>query len=287
MTQPLFFYKFVSFARKDILTNGMIRFAPIGSFNDPFELEPSITPYSKKFLQYINEISERDLKKITMTEADYVYSAERVDSIEYYKDKYRAEVGKYGVLSLSSNDTINQLLTVSMPERKDPRTNILMWSHYADSHKGFVIEFRADFVEGVKLEKVEYSDIRHVVTFEDIDENNFDNIFFRKSSDWEYEQEYRAVLPLSNASEIHDERFHLYKINKSSINSITFGCAMSEEEKKIIMDIVKKDPGFKGVKMQHARLDEKGFFLDFYYDDGRWTNKPFFVSREIPNQIKM
>lgn len=287
MTQPLFFYKFVSFARKDILTNGMIRFAPIGSFNDPFELEPSITPYSKKFLQYINEISERDHKKITMTEADYVYSAERVDSIEYYRDKYRAEVGKYGVLSLSSNDTINQLLTVSMPERKDPRTNILMWSHYADSHKGFVIEFRADFVEGVKLEKVEYSDFRHVVTFEDIDENNFDNIFFRKSSDWEYEQEYRAVLPLSNASEIHDERFHLYKINKSSINSITFGCAMSEEEKKIIMDIVKKDPEFKGVKMQHARLDEKGFFLDFYYDDGRWTNKPFFVSREIPNQIKM
>lgn len=287
MTQPLFFYKFVSFARKDILTNGMIRFAPIGSFNDPFELEPSITPYSKKFLQYINEISERDLKKITMTEADYVYSAERVDSIEYYRDKYKAEVGKYGVLSLSSNDTINQLLTVSMPERKDPRTNILLWSHYADSHKGFVIEFRADFVEGVKLEKVEYSDIRHVVTFEDIDENNFDNIFFRKSSDWEYEQEYRAVLPLSNASEIHDERFHLYKINKSSINSITFGCAMSEEEKKIIMDIVKKDPEFKGVKMQHARLDEKGFFLDFYYDDGRWKNKPFFVSREIPNQIKM
>ncbi|WP_065615745.1 DUF2971 domain-containing protein [Pseudomonas moraviensis] len=287
MTQPLFFYKFVSFARKDILTNGMIRFAPIGSFNDPFELEPSITPYSKKFLQYINEISERNHKKITMTEADYVYSAERVDSIEYYRDKYRAEVGKYGVLSLSSNDTINQLLTVSMPERKDPRTNILMWSHYADSHKGFVIEFRADFVEGVKLEKVEYSDFRHVVTFEDIDENNFDNIFFRKSSDWEYEQEYRAVLPLSNASEIHDERFHLYKINKSSINSITFGCAMSEEEKKIIMDIVKKDPEFKGVKMQHARLDEKGFFLDFYYDDGRWTNKPFFVSREIPNQIKM
>ena len=287
MTQPLFFYKFVSFARKDILTNGMIRFAPIGSFNDPFELEPSITPYSKKFLQYINEVSERDLEKITMTEADYVYSAERVDSIEYYREKYRAEVGKYGVLSLSSNDTINQLLIVSMPERKDPRTNILMWSHYADSHKGFVIEFRADFVEGVKLEKVEYSDIRDVVTFEDIDENNFDNIFFKKSSDWKYEQEYRAVLPLSNASEIHDERFHLYKINKSSINSITFGCAMSEEEKKIIMDIVKKDPEFKGVKMQHARLDEKGFFLDFYYDDGRWTNKPFFVSREIPNQIKM
>ncbi|WP_434575591.1 hypothetical protein J3P88_12450 [Pseudomonas sp. Z3-6] len=36
-----------------------------------------------------------------------------------------------------------------------------------------------------------------------------------------------------------------------------------------------QDPEFKGVKMKHARLDEKGFFLDFYYDDRRWTNKPF------------
>lgn len=287
MTQPLFFYKFVSIARKDILTNGMIRFAPIGSFNDPFELEPSITPCSKKFLEYINEMPEREFNEIRMTKADYVYSAERAESMEYYREKYRAEVGKYGILSLSSNDTINQLLTVSKPDRNDPRTNILMWSHYADSHKGFVIEFRADFVEGVKLEKVEYSDIRDVVTFEDIDENNFDKIFFKKSSEWKYEQEYRAVLPLSSASEIHDERFHLYKINKSSINSITFGCAMSEEEKNTVMDIVKKDPEFKGVKMQHACLDEKGFFLSFYYDDGRWTNNTFFAPREIPTQIKM
>jgi len=287
MTQPLFFYKFVSFARKDILKNGMIRFAPIGSFNDPFELEPSITPYSKKFLQYVSETSEREFKEITMSETDYAYSAERADNIECYREKYRAEVGKYGVLSLSSNDNINQLLTVSMPERNDPRTNILMWSHYADSHKGFVIEFRADFIEGVKLEKVEYSDSRDFLTFEDIDENNFDRIFFKKSSEWEYEQEYRAVLPLSNANEIHDEKFHLYKINKSSVNSITFGCAMSEEEKKTIMNLVKNDLELKGVKMQHARLGEEGFFLDFYYDDGRWTNNPCFGPRVIPNQIKM
>lgn len=287
MTQPLFFYKFLSFDRKDILTSGMIRFAPIGSFNDPFELEPSITPYSKKFLRYLNETSERELNEIRMTEADYTYSAERAGSVESFREKYRSEIAKYGVLSLSSNDTINQLLTVSTPEKNDPRTNILMWSHYADSHRGFVIEFRADFIDGVKLEKVEYSDTRDVLTFEDIDENNFDKIFFKKSSEWKYEQEYRAVLPLSHANKIHNGQFHLYRIKKSSINSITFGCAMGEKEKKTIMDTIINDTEFKGVKMQHACLGEEGFFLDFYYDDGRWTNNPIFAPRVIPNQIKM
>lgn len=125
------------------------------------------------------------------------------------------------------------------------------------------------------------------MTFEDIDENRFDRIFFKKSLEWRYEQEYRAVLPLDKASKIHNEKFHLYKINKSSINSITFGCAMGDEEKKIIMNIVYNDPEFQAVKMNHARLNDAGFFLDFYYDDGRVTNNPPFGLVRIPSQRKL
>lgn len=287
MKQPLFFYKFVSFERKDILENGMIRFAPIGSFNDPFELEPSITPYSTQFLRFIRDASEADLKSITVTESDYTYSADRVDKVDDYRKMYKAKIEMYGVLSLSSNDSINQLLTVSVPDRKDPRTNILMWSHYADSHKGFVIEFKADFIEGLKLEKVEYSDTRDSLTFEDIEENKLDRVFFKKSSEWRYEQEYRAVSLLSDAKHIHEERFHLYKIDKTKINSITFGCAMSDTNKKSMMDLVRNDPELQGVKLEHARLAEEGFYLSFYYDDGRWTNNPVFGPREIPLQLEL
>lgn len=287
MNQPLYFYKFVSFARKDILENGLIRFAPIGSFNDPFELEPTITPYSTQFLQYVSELSEEELKGLKFTDADYEYSEERVEQVEHYKEKYRAEIGKYGVLSLSSNMEINQLLTVSMPEKIDPRTNILMWSHYADSHKGFVIEFRPDFIDGIKLEQVEYCANRNYLTFEDIDKNRFDRIFFKKSSEWKYEQEYRAVLPLDNASEIQDGKIHLYKINKASINSITFGCAMNNEEKRVIIDLVKNDLGLQDSKLKHARLDVDGFFLDFYCDDGSLTNNPRFGPITIPAQKKL
>lgn len=281
----LFFYKFVSFDRIDILQNGLIRFSPIGDFNDPFELVPSITPYSKNFLEHVNELSELELQKMEFNEEDLMYSSERVDQVECYKEKYRKEIARYGVLSLSSNTEINQLLTVSMSDKRDPRTNILMWSHYADSHKGFVIEFRADFVDEIKLRKVYYSNDRDYLTFEDIDENSFDDIFFKKSIEWAYEQEYRAILPLDKAYKVHDERFHLYKINKASINSITFGCAMSEENKKAIIDSIRNDADFGGVKFNHARLNDSSFLLDFYYDDGRCTNNPdLFGARKIPNQ---
>lgn len=288
MREPTFFYKFVSFDRKDILQNGLIRFAPIGSFNDPFELEPSVTPYSKQFLEYASKLSEAELHEIKFTEEDREYSSERAHQIGEYKEKYRNEIGKYGVLSLSSNKETNQLLAACIPEKKDPRTNILMWSHYADSHQGFVIEFRADLIENIKLKKVQYSEERKYLTFEDINENKFDDVFYKKSMEWEYEQEYRAVLPLDRAVEVHNEKYHLFKINKGSINSITFGCAMSKKNKRAIIEIINNDKEFKNVQFNHAYLNDEGFLLDFYYDDGDFTNNPSDIGvTRIPIQKKI
>lgn len=287
MSEPIFFYKFVSFDRKDILQNGLIRFSPIGSFNDPFELEPSVTPLSRKFIEYASKLSETEIHKINFTKEDIEYSLERAHEIDNYKEKYRNEIGKYGVLSLSSNNKINQLLAVCIPEKKDPRTNILMWSHYADSHQGFVIEFRADFIENIKLKKVQYSDERKYLTYEDIIESKFDDVFYKKSMEWAYEKEYRAILPLDRAEEVKNGTYHLFKINKGSINSITFGCAMSKKNKAAIVEIINNDNEFKNVQFNHAYLNDDDFLLNFYYDDGEFTNDPSHIgATRIPSQKK-
>lgn len=288
MNKPLFFYKFVSFERRDILKNGLIRFTTIGEFNDPFELEPTITPISRQYITYCSNLSDSEKKEIRHTDECYKHSLSRFDLIESYKEKYRSEIGKYGILSLSTNNEINQLITVSVPDKKDPRTNILMWSHYAESHRGFVIEFKSDFIEGLSIKAVAYSNERNCLTFEDIDENKFDHIFYKKSNEWEYEQEFRGILPLEKAKQIINDKYHLFEINKSSINSITFGCAMSEENKNLIMKLIQSDDAFKNVKFNHARLTKNRFFLDFYFDDGRITNNPDspFAAQTIPIQKK-
>lgn len=287
MDKPFYFYKFVSFDRIDILENGLIRFAPIGSFNDPFELEPTITPISRNFLNYSINLSEIELQNLSITDDDTAFSIARANEVDTYKKKYKAEIGKYGVLSLSSNTSINPLLTVSMPDKRDPRTNILMWSHYGENHKGFVIEFRADFIDGLTIDKVEYSDERDFLTFEDIEENNFERIFFKKSIEWMYEQEYRAVLPLEKCATIANDIYHLFKIKKSSINSISFGCAMDEKNKETIRRIINQDPELSGITLHHAYLSENGYFLDFYGEHGSWSNNPNFGCANIPIQKKL
>ena len=43
----LMLYKYVTFERKDILENQLIRFTQPGCFNDPFEMHPSFDLMSK------------------------------------------------------------------------------------------------------------------------------------------------------------------------------------------------------------------------------------------------
>lgn len=287
MTSPKSFFKFVSFDRKDILENGLIRFSPIREFNDPFELEPTITPLSRKFLEYIRSLSESEIRKIETNDEDLAFSTARAEQVGYYKEKYKQEINKHGVLSLCSNNKINPIPTVSTPKKDDPRTNILLWSHYADSHKGFVIELSENFIEGIEINKVDYSGDRDYLTFEDVDEGSFKNVFYKKSVEWSYEQEYRSVFPLEKAYKVNDRKIHLYKIKKSHIKSITFGCKMSKLRKKEIISLIKNDNEFCGVHFNHARLNDKGFFLDFYGDDGCRTNNPDVAGvRCIPIQKK-
>ncbi|KGA42785.1 DUF2971 domain-containing protein [Pectobacterium versatile] len=289
--KPSSFFKFVSFERKDILESGQVRFAPIGEFNDPFELEPVITPLSRNFLGYISHFSEEDFENIDFSEEDRAFSLERELQLDAYQKIYKEKIKDYGVLSLTSNVDVNPLLSVCVPEKKDPRTNILLWSHYAKSHSGFVIEFDAEFIPGLEIGKVNYSNYRDYLTFEDIDDNNFQKIFYKKSEEWGYEQEYRAVLPLSKASKVIGEKFHLFDFNKKSIRSITFGCAMDEDKKQEIIELIESDDEFGGVHFNHALLNDDDFCLQFYHTSGRWTNhpSPFGVKlfSSIPQQKKL
>lgn len=240
----------MAFERKDILKNGKIRFSPIGQFNDPFELEPTITPLSRNYLGYISRLSEEEIVDINHSEEDRIFSSERECQIDEYQKIYKEKISRYGVLSLTSNDDVNPFLSVSVPEKKDPRTNILMWSHYAKSHSGFVIEFDTQFLPGSEIVKVEYSNNRDYLTFADINDSNFQKIFYRKSKEWEYEQEYKVVLPLSEAS-IIDEKYHFFDFNKKRIRSITFDCMMDEEKKQEIIDLITHDDEFELVHFNH------------------------------------
>lgn len=150
----------------------------------------------------------------------------------------------------------------------------MTWSHYSCSHRGFTIEFDADFIPNLKIKRVKYSRHRESLTFEDIDNNNFHAVFHNKSEEWNYEQEYRAALLLSEASEVKDGNFHLFRFNKKSIISITFGCSMGENEKQEITDLIEGNDDFGKVNFNYALLNDDDFCLQFYRTSDGWTNHP-------------
>lgn len=80
--------------------------------------------------------------------------------------------------------------------------SLLMWAHYANNHNGFVIQFDEthEFFapsshdgQVLELTKVEYSAQRPVLSYSTL---NSASLYYRKSPEWFYENEWRIIKPL-------------------------------------------------------------------------------------------
>lgn len=104
---------------------------------------------------------------------------------------------------------------VSLTETPD---NLLMWSHYAEEHKGAVVEFVIDetdpfdlFMLGgyrrfsdAKFSKVNYRKRRNYPFSVGTDsfESIRDHYYLTKSDEWIYEREQRFILPINELSHV-------------------------------------------------------------------------------------
>ncbi len=118
-------------------------------------------------------------------------------------------------------------------------TNILMWSHYAQNHEGYVIGFDADHEYfGESVSPVAYSSVRP--SHDPFERRHSGAIFYTKSSDWSYEQEYRkfqsfgepiklengnylSPYPPRGASSGQKNGVFLFPIPPDSISSVILG----------------------------------------------------------------
>jgi len=148
------------------------------------------------------------------------------------------------------NKDLKNLGVFSMSQIKD---NILMWSHYANQHKGFCIEFLrlpnnllGDM--GVTQPVNYHCDYPEVDPFDssgNIDHSIFRKMLFAKARDWAYEKEWRLT---------YDEGDKEVPI-PGDISSIIFGLKMSDEHKNTIRNIL------PGIRYQEAIEVEYQFRL--------------------------
>lgn len=126
-------------------------------------------------------------------------------------------------------------------------SNIQMWSHYADSHKGFCIIFDESIMlnsvlyynPSVNYNKVTYGNKLPIVEIIDKDNQidiprDSDDFLFCKLREWGKEQEIRLLLNTDSSF----SRNRRVKFQKESIKGIIFGSRMEYENVRTIMNYI-------------------------------------------------
>ena len=211
------------------------------TFNDPFDCAITLSREKlKESLDHaIAEISHiNGIPREQIANHDKLIDQDRT-AYEWLGNSLRTTMQKIGVLCLSATPY-----------------EILMWSHYADNHKGFCVEY--DFAEGTHLRKlaqpVRYSKALPSLSLANLPSNAKDNFLdiciFTKAKQWEYEQEWRVIMHEGGRS------FQA----PSSVTSVIFGTRMPLEEKIMIHNALRhKD----GISFKHAQLQDDRFAVEF------------------------
>ena len=242
---PVYLYKYRSVSERSLkmLKEGKYHSAPAYSFNDPldcsvapiYELPPieKIIAHQAKVLQDNDGISFQEavqksqiIKTLPQKKLEEILQKLR-DSIQ---NILRCE---YGVLSLSAKND-----------------NILMWSHYADYHRGFCIEFKrspgnplgaSQPVQYVK----EYPCINY---FDDLPGNIAKRIILTKADDWSYEEEWRGIHKADTQ----------VRYTEDMITGIIFGLRIPYRHKRAIYQIFESN---KHMIFYQAELVPRKFIL--------------------------
>lgn len=281
-------YKYISPELWDkILKAKQIRFTQPGIFNDPFEMQPFYESLAKdpEVQKNLNETESRNTLQNLFNEqypnlpievqnlvprelltvfADMVAPL-AVNHAPEVLDGFTQAIR--GGFYKGFNESIGVLALTEKPD------NLLMWAHYAQNHKGFVIEFDSDHQyfhqqlspsdELRHIRKVRYSNKRpniRLSTFEDAAD-----IFLTKSKEWEYEQEWRIMRPLQDASVVRGDRgdaIHLFYLPPHCVTGIIFGCRMLVNLRKDISEYVNRERQYSHLKKYDAVLDEREFKLN-------------------------
>ena len=149
--------------------------------------------------------------------------------------------------------------------------SLLMWAHYADSHQGFVVQFdeTSPFFdrrvgpddELRHLRKVTYSSRRPSLTLSEVKDGS---AFLTKGLEWQYEAEWRMIVPLDGASKVigsGPEAVHLFSFPAAAVTSVILGSRMADDKKAEIQAILSNFPQYAHTHCVQATIDNEHYLI--------------------------
>ena len=218
------------------LRNRRIYFPTPSELNDPFDcnvpvnIVDSTSEDLKKVYQMLYNkmdnsevVSNQYLSNGLPNENFQKYIHNFAEKVELIKRKYFNEIG---VACFSESLS-------SIPD------NILMWSHYANGHKGFCLEFDTSYFPftglPIPMQEVKYkADYPSLRSGQAIKGGEvWVEPLINKSKEWTYEQEWRLVVGKGATFGFYDPK---------ALTAIYFGCLMQSDEKEEILEILNGYP---------------------------------------------
>lgn len=255
--QPLFKYRQwtepcadMQYSRR-ILTKNELYLASADQFNDPFDAtipfkykEEQLTPDNiflklwKTGKEMFPDISDAEL----MEKCYEQQNSGRFENGTYWKENYeqfKEDNNKtFGILSLTS--------------KKD---NLLMWSHYTNSHRGFCVGFDKFILWeliGGSLGRILYQSNFPSVGLFDNNVGTLTTLLTTKSLEWQYEDEYRFTK-VGAARQI-------FKFPDEAVLEVILGYKMPDNEKDEIIQLTKGK--FANAKIFESKMSLEKFKLD-------------------------
>jgi hypothetical protein len=216
---------------EDIVLEGKLYLSSPKDFNDPFDMFVKLLhPTKKQFLKHMNTVGKKNgatkgarSKSIANLEQLYDNDKEKLFTKQYLKTR-----NETGVFSFAGD-----------------HLNILMWSHYADNHKGICLEFdrSLDFKTLILAQPVGYSRDYPIIKWPFEFKNGANLILLRKNEEWKYEKEERIICVGQAGS--------FLKFDQNAVSTIFIGCKAEDYVKEILQSLNQKrvSSGFNKIKI--------------------------------------
>ncbi|MFQ5965950.1 MAG: DUF2971 domain-containing protein [Candidatus Scalinduaceae bacterium] len=245
MNLPNVLYKYRSLSEKHrdntkrLIVKNTIYFPTFNQFNDPFDCDLHIRIFSdestirEKLVKLNPEASSKEIERMVQE----VLNLDPEERQRNLQQGIRNETVKCGIFCLSS-----------VPD------NLLMWSHYADSHKGVCVGFKVndDYLFGCELTKIQYQDRYPELSIaNDITIDWVNNYLSTKSNDWCHEQEYRIVYRSPGE----------FVYPREDLNCVILGAKIEPEMKNAVIEWIRPYTG--QVQVFKARLHCSEFKIVF------------------------
>ncbi len=242
MRRPDFLYKYQTLTAYTLasLTNNTVWLAKPKTFNDPFDCAITLDSqrYKESVVHAITVAVER-AKPIGLR-PEHLQNGWPGDkeAFETFRENLRNLFQEMGICSFSA-----------IPN------HMLMWSHYANHHRGFCVEY--DCQKGTKLRtlahKVRYTDAVPSLTAADFASPNnkdaIDTMWLTKAKCWSYEKEWRVMM---------NEGGRNYQA-PSAVTTVIFGARMPESDRFIIAQALRHQ---EGICFKEAILKEGQFLIE-------------------------